>query len=249
MKVVQPQPMPDGPLYLGVKRRILEALAAGAWKPGERLPTEPELAARFGVAISTIGAGLSDLSAAGVVVKRQGKGNFVATHDVQRDEFRFQHVYRNGAGKLSTTREVFSVRKARATGETKALLQLTSAGAHVVEARARLKLDARPIATLNLILPYALFGGLTRAGLERGEENLYSYYQREFGVTVVRMQEKVSALVADTATAKTLGIARGHPLLLVERVAYTYGNRPVEIRRRLYEGMQHHYLFTHDELG
>jgi DNA-binding GntR family transcriptional regulator len=67
------KPMPEGPLYLGVKRRILERLAAGEWKPGDRLPTEPELAARFGVAISTVRAGLADLSSAGIVVKRQGE--------------------------------------------------------------------------------------------------------------------------------------------------------------------------------
>lgn len=248
MKAGKLAPMPMGPLYLGVKRRILERLAAGEWKPGDRLPTEPELGARFGVAISTIRAGLADLSAAGIVVKRQGKGTFVATHDLDHQQFRFLNVYTNDGTKLSTTRKVTSLRKVRTNAETRALLALRSDAAEVLETRAILKLDGRPIATMELILPLGLFEGLERDELEQGEENLYSYYQREFGVTVLRMQERVFARTADAQTAKALNLKVGHPLLLVERVAYTYGNRPVEIRRRLYEGLRHHYLFTHDEL-
>jgi GntR family transcriptional regulator len=242
------EPMPKGPLYQGVKRRILERLAAGEWKPGDRLPSEPELAARFGVAISTVRAGLADLSSAGVLVKRQGKGNFVATHDLAHQQFRFQHVYSNDAGKVSTTRKVISLRKVRASIDTRRHLELRDDVSDVLEMHAVLHAEERPIALMELILPFDLFKGLSRAELENGEENLYSYYQRAFGVTVLRMQEQVSTRVADARTAQALHLEIGHPLMLVNRTAYTYGNRPVELRRRLYEGLQHHYLFTHDEL-
>jgi GntR family transcriptional regulator len=248
IKDARSEPLPDGPLYLAVKRRILDALSAGAWKPGERLPTEPQLAEHFGVGISTVRAGLADLSAAGILVKRQGKGIYVATHDLRQQQFRFQHIYLNTGEKMSTRREVVSVRKVRAHAETRELLELPDDALDVVEARALLTLDDKPVATMALILPYTLFGGLTRAALERDEENLYSYYQREFGVTVLRMQERVSALVADAQMAKVLGVRPKHPLMMVDRLAYTYGNRPVEIRRRVYEGTRHHYLFTHEEL-
>lgn len=240
--------MPEGPLYLGVKRRILERLAAGEWKPGDRLPTEPELAARFGVAISTVRAGLADLSSAGIVVKRQGKGNFVATHDLAHQQFRYQHVCATDGTKLSTRRKVLSLRKVRASAETKTLLALSADASDVLEMRAVLEAEGKPVALMELILPFALFHGADRTELESGDENLYSYYQREFGVTVVRMKERVCARVADEVTARALALKKGHPLLLVERIAYTYSNRPVEIRRRLYEGTQQHYLYTHDEL-
>lgn len=242
------KPMPEGPLYLGVKKMILERLAAGEWKPGDRLPTEPELAARFGVAISTVRAGLADLSSAGIVVKRQGKGNFVATHDLAHQQFRYQHVCTTDGVKLSTSRRVLSLRKVRASAETRKLLALGADAPDVLEMRAVLEAESRPVALMELILPFALFRGADRAELESSDENLYSYYQREFGVTVVRMQERVSACVANEEAARSLGVKKGHPLLLVERIAYTYGNRPVEIRRRLYEGTRQHYLYTHDEL-
>ena len=240
--------MAGEPLYLVVKRRILERLAAGEWRPGDRLPTEPELAGRFGVALSTVRAGLADLSSAGIVVKRQGKGNFVATHDLAHQQFRYQHVCASDGAKLSTHRKVLSLRKARAGTETRKLLALPTDAQEVLEMRAALEADGKTVALMELILPFTLFRGADRAELEGGEENLYSYYQREFDVTVVRMQERVSACVADMAMGKALGVKKGNPLLLVERIAYTYGNRPVEIRRRLYEGTRHHYLYTHDEL-
>lgn len=241
-------PMPEGPLYLGVKRQILERLAAGEWKPGDRLPTEPELAARFGVAISTVRAGLADLSSAGIVLKRQGKGNFVATHDRANEQFRFQHVFKEDGTKLSTTRKVISLRKVRANAEIRKVLQLGEERADILQMRAVLHVDAQPVALMDLMLPFDIFRGVDRAELEAGEENLYSYYQRQFGITVLRMQERVSARVASNESAKALKLRVGHPLMLVDRIAYTYGGCPVEVRRRLYEGTSYHYLFTHDEL-
>lgn len=244
----KPTPLPEGPLYLSVKRRILEQLAAGEWKPGDRLPTEPELAARFGVAISTVRAGLADLSSAGIVIKRQGKGNFVATHDLGAQQFRFSNMYDNGGRKLVATREIHSLRRIRASSAIRKLLALNDNASEVIEAKAVMNLDQRPIAILELVLPAELFVGLERKELEQEEINFYSLYQRRFGITVLRMEERIAARIADAESARRLDVKPGHPLLLVERTAFTFGNRPVEVRRRLYEGLQHHYLFTHDEL-
>src|SRR5687767_4247405 len=62
----------QGPLYREVTRRLLDCLARGEWTPGATLPTERELAQRFGVAVSTIRAGVAQLTATGVLVRRQG---------------------------------------------------------------------------------------------------------------------------------------------------------------------------------
>jgi GntR family transcriptional regulator len=55
------------------------------------------------------------------------------------------------------------------------------------------------------------------------------------------MEERISARCADATMARRLGLAGGHPLLCVRRIAYTYNNVPVEIRYRTYEGLNHHY--------
>jgi GntR family transcriptional regulator len=239
----------DAPLYREVKRRILQCLAEGEWKPGERLPTEPALAERFGVAISTVRAGVGELTAAGVLIRRQGKGTYVARHDPHSQHFRFSNIYNSRREKVSTTREIVSMRKVRADRETAELLQLNLRNAPQVYRVACIsRSDKAAVGVMEIILPAALFPTLRQRDLEPTGENLYSVYQRACGVTVLRMEERVSARTADAQTARTLRLRAGHPLLQVERIAYTYNNVPVEIRRRIYEGLQHHYLFTHDEL-
>src|SRR5690606_4471700 len=82
----------DDHLYKHVKNQIVDTLSKGQWAPGERLPSEAKLAAHYGVGISTIRAALAELSAAGLVVRRQGKGTFVTQHDDQHSVYRFFHV-------------------------------------------------------------------------------------------------------------------------------------------------------------
>src|SRR5687767_12691427 len=83
----------EGPLYKEVRRQILDCVAKGEWRPGERLPNESALAKRFGVAISTIRAGVSNLCDARVLTRIQGKGTFVSRHDVARQQYYFSNVF------------------------------------------------------------------------------------------------------------------------------------------------------------
>ena len=111
-----------------------------------------------------------------------------------------------------------------------------------------LEADGKPVGLMELILPFTLFSRLTKADLEQSQDNLYSVYQRTCGVTVLRMEERVLARAADRDTAKALGVRPNHPILLVDRLAFTFDDRPVEIRRRSFEGLEHYYLFTHNRL-
>jgi len=239
----------DAPLYKEVRRKILEALARGEWRPGERLPNETDLAERFGVAVSTVRAGVGELTAAGVLVRRQGKGTFVARHDRHGPQFRFSNIYDQRGRKVATTREITAMRRVRADRETTALLGLDGENApYVHRVDAILKIGDKPVAVMELILPCGLFPRLKQQDVEHTDENLYSVYQSQCGITVLRMEERVCARTAERKTARALGVKAGHPLLQVERVAYSFNNRPVEIRRRMYEGLGHHYLFTHESL-
>lgn len=237
------------PLYKEVRRRILEALAQGEWRPGERLPNEADLAERFGVAVSTIRAGVRELTAAGVLVRRQGKGTFVARHDFERQQFRFSNVYSSDQKKVVTRRHITAMKRVPADAATRLLLWLDGTGsADVHQVSAILKVGEEPVAVMELVLPVAKFPGLRQKELEQNSENLYSVYQRVFGITVVRMEERVFAKTATAALARKLNVQAGHPILCVERIAFSFNDIPVEIRRRLYEGSQHYYLFVHDRL-
>src|ERR1700704_1630597 len=84
------------PLYLQLKALLLESLAAGEWHPGEAIPSEAELAKRFGVSQGTARKAIDAMAGDNLVVRRQGKGTFVATHTEEKASlFRFLRIRRN----------------------------------------------------------------------------------------------------------------------------------------------------------
>jgi GntR family transcriptional regulator len=90
-------------------------------------------------------------------------------------------------------------------------------------------------------LPGALFKGLTAERLADYKGPMYGMFEAEFGVRMIRAEEKIRALAADAASAMLLAVAPGRPLLSVERLSFTYGDKPVELRRGLYNTEQHFY--------
>jgi len=71
---------------------------------------------------------------------------------------------------------------------------------------------------------------------------LYSLFETRFGLRMIRAQERIRAVAADRAAAELLQVDEGMPLLSVERVTYTYGDKPVEWRRGVYSTAEHYYL-------
>ena len=77
------------PLYRQIKTLLTRSLQGGEWRPGEAIPSELELAARFKVSQGTVRKAIDALADENLLVRRQGKGTFVATHAEQRVQFRF----------------------------------------------------------------------------------------------------------------------------------------------------------------
>src|SRR5690606_40289836 len=90
-------------------------------------------------------------------------------------------------------------------------------------------------------LPIFLFRGLTLERLTRNRGPLYAFFETAFGVSMIRADEKLRAVGAEGEAAQILQVAEGSPLMQVERISYTYGGRPVEVRRGLYRTDRHHY--------
>lgn len=232
---------PD-PLYKQVEKRILQCLAEGEWKPGEQLPTESQLAERFGVAVFTIRAGISELAAANVLVRKQGKGTFVARHSRSRQRYQYSHIHDAAGNQVLPSRELVSFVRSPAKATEVARLRLPHRGSSVVCRLRMLSLvDGEAVATLDIVLPGEMFRDLTAAAVRGAQENLYAVYQDVCGVNVIRIEERVHAGIATDAEATTLGLPPGNPVLRVERIAYTYQEAPVEFRVRVFDGTRFHY--------
>lgn len=232
---------PD-PLYKQVEQRILQCLAEGEWKPGEQLPTENQLAERFGVAVFTIRAGIGELVASNILVRKQGKGTFVARHSRLRQRYQFSHIHDKNGRQILPGRELLSFVKDIATPEESARLALPTDGKTPVLRLSMISIDEeKTVATLDITLPARLFSKLTASAVRNAQENLYAAYQDECGINVIRIEEHIHAALATPADAKALKIRNNSPVLRVERTAYTYRNAPVEFRTRIFDATKYHY--------
>ncbi len=105
------------PLYRQIKDLIVQGLQRGEWKPGEMIPSEIDLAARFQVSQGTVRKAVDELSTENLLVRRQGKGTFVATHHEPRAQFRFLRVVPDDHEPTPATSSYLDCKRTRATGE------------------------------------------------------------------------------------------------------------------------------------
>jgi GntR family transcriptional regulator len=232
-------PKTAAPLYEQIRQLIVAALAAGEWRPGDALPSEAALAERFRASPGTVRRALDELTAANVVERRQGAGTFVATHTAPRDAYRFLRLVADD-GTVGFKRELVHCRRARASAETARALHLRTSEP-VIEVRRLLLRGVRPVVLDDLWLPERHFAGLTAQVINEYPGTLYALFEERYRVHMVRADEKLRAVAASAEAAGLLGLAAGTPLLSVDRVAYTYGDRPVELRRGLYHTEADHY--------
>jgi len=229
------------PLYQQIKALIMRGLQAGEWKPGEAIPSELELAARFRVSQGTVRKAIDELAAENLLVRRQGKGTFVATHSEQKTQYRFLRLQPEGGGEATPMqRQFLDCRRIPAPADVARALALR-AGEMAVEVRRTLSQNGRPIVLDDIWLPASLFKGLTAQRMGDYKGPLYGLFESEFGVRMIRAEEKIRAVAADDEVAGVLGVDAGSPLLSVERLSFTYGDKPVELRRGFYNTSTHHY--------
>ena len=231
------------PLYQQIKILILQSLQAGEWKPGEAIPSEMELAARFRVSQGTVRKAIDELAAENLVVRRQGKGTFVATHAEQQVQYRFLKLMpdtgdRNSEGPAQ--RAILECKRGRASAEVARALALRPGDA-VVQVRRVLSFGSVPTIVEDLWLPGSAFKGLSADQMAGHDGPTYAMFEGEFGVRMVRAEEKIRAVAADTQLAVLLKVEQQTPLLSVERIAYTYNDVPMELRRGFYRTDTHHY--------
>jgi GntR family transcriptional regulator len=228
------------PLYQQIKALITQSLQSGEWKPGELIPSEVELANRFKVSQGTVRKAIDELAAENLVVRRQGKGTFVATHHEARAQFRFLRLMPDAGEPHYAENRILDVKRLRSPAELARLLDIKS-GDSVIFIKRVQAFDVIPTIVEEIWLPGVLFKGLTAERLSEYKGPMYGLFETEFGTRMIRATEKIRAVAADEQTAELLGIEVSTPLLSVERVSYTYGDKPVEVRRGLYLTDRHHY--------
>jgi GntR family transcriptional regulator len=229
------------PLYRQIKSLMLQALEGGEWHPGDVIPSETELAVRFSVSQGTVRKAVDELAAENLLVRRQGKGTFVASHNDPRSFFRFLRLAPL-SGEIGVSRSVpLECWRAKAGAEVSRVLHLKLADP-VIIIRRLLEFSQQPVILDEIYLPGNAFAGISIEELKDWQGSLYSLFESKYGVRMIRAEERLRAVAADRQSADALRVAEGSPLLSVERVSYSYGDRPMEWRRGLYSTANHTYV-------
>lgn len=229
------------PLYRMVKRALLRAIESGQFAPGQTLPSEADLARTLKISVGTLRHAVDELVAEHLLVRRQGRGTFVATHDADRFLFQFFHVERGDGRREAPVVELLSFERARADEDAATALQLKP-GAPVWQFDNRLRLQGQAVVHDRITLSALLFKGLTEKRLAERPGTIYQLYQAAFGITVLRAVERARAVPADRWAARVLGTAPGQPVMQVRRTAQSFGARPVEYRVSVINTLQHEYV-------
>nr|WP_315491837.1 GntR family transcriptional regulator [uncultured Rhodoferax sp.] len=231
------------PLYQQIKVLILQSLQAGEWKPSAAIPSEIELAGRFKVSQGTVRKAIDELASENLLVRRQGKGTFVATHAERQIQYRFLKLIPDNGDPGSegpAQRHIVDCKRARASVEVARALSIRTGDA-VLQVRRVLAFASVPTILEDLWLPAAPFKGLTAERLRDYDGPMYALFETEFDVRMVRAEEKIRAVLPDSEQCELLKIDTQTPLLSVERIAYTYNDAPMELRRGLYLTNKHYY--------
>ncbi|WP_237355758.1 GntR family transcriptional regulator [Xanthobacter sp. YC-JY1] len=226
------------PLYRQVRETLIRRMVDGVWAPGEPLPSEIQLAAELGVSQGTVRKALDEMAAENIVVRRQGRGTFVARHDEERILFQFFKLVGDDGERHFPESRVLGIERAKGSAAECAALALPRNG-RVLRIRRLRTFDGAPLIIESLILPDQMFPGLADAPVPN---NLYGLYAQRYGITVARAREQLKAVGADADTAAMLHVEPGAPVLLIDRLAYSLDGTPVEWRVSFCLTAGFHYL-------
>ncbi|MCE9633822.1 MAG: GntR family transcriptional regulator [Methylophilales bacterium] len=229
------------PLYQQIKTLITQSLVANEWRPGEAIPSEVELATRFNVSQGTVRKAIDELATENILVRRQGKGTFVATHEAEGIKLRFLRLVAADGTKELLNNRLLSCERGKASSRVARLLNVKT-GSVVIEVKRLLLFSNKPLILDHIVLPATPFKGVTAERIEAFNGSMYRMYETQLGIRMVRADERLTAIGADGEVANQLGLALGTPLLSIERVSYTYGDKPMEWRLGLCLTDNHHYM-------
>jgi GntR family transcriptional regulator len=228
------------PLYEQIKAMIMASLQSSEWLPGEAIPSEMELAARYAVSQGTVRKAIDELAAQNLLIRRQGKGTFVATHQEEGWQYRFLRLEPDSGEKLHLKNQFLVCENVKSDAYIADLLKL-QAGDSIIRIDRVQSYAGRPIVFEEIWLPGDRFKGLTLESLNAWPGPMYAFYESEYGIHMVRAEEKIKAVLANQNLAQYLQVPVGSALLSVERVALSYENKPVEIRHARYDTSDQHY--------
>lgn len=217
------------PLYAQVKSLITRRIASGEWKPGDMIPNEFQLAIEYNVSQGTVRKALIAIEAERLIVRRQGRGTYVARHTRERALFHFFRIVGLDDLRPEPWSQVLSQKSVVATGKLAKPLEVKRGTPLHCITRIR-TLKSVPAILERIYGPANMMPNLKlQIGAQMIDE-MYVIYQERYGITIAHASERIAAVAATAEDARLLAIAEGTPLLEITRIARDVGKAAVELR-------------------
>lgn len=221
----------DVPLYAEVRRRILGTLQSGEWPHGGRLPTEQQLAVRYGVSVGTIRKAVDALVAERILLRQPGRGTFVSSQTDESAFARYLQFFGRDGRRVMPQATLLAFRQGKASQDIAARLAI-DVGAAVLQIDNLRSCDGIPCMVDRIHLSRSVVPDMTKEQFLKRGGSIYGFYQDQNAVTVLRVEEHLTAVAGPPGVTRHLAKDTGTPLLLVQRTAFTFEDRPVEFRHR-----------------
>ena len=209
-----------------IARDLTDQIASGVLIAGDRLPSEAELARRYGVSRMTLRQALGRLQSDGLVIRRHGAGTFIAQRkQVHRAGNRLGSFHEElGLVEDEIETRVMSVQVMAPPEHVARALDMTATQKAMRFDRLRL-LSGQPISLQEGWVPYLIDPGMARESLTAG--SLYRTLFERSGIKILRALQEVSASLATAGQAAMLEIEPGSALIDITRISYSTTNVPV----------------------
>ncbi|MCS6907504.1 MAG: GntR family transcriptional regulator [Anaerolineales bacterium] len=213
------------PLYVKIREGIRSDILQGRLQPGQKIPSEEELAEQYRVSRMTVRQGILDLIKEGLLHRKRGVGTFVSYPHFDRDHTRLTNFFESAREQgIEASSVVLKIEILAAPEKVAKHLRLEPGGS-VICIRTLRYVNHTPVTVHDSFLPHRLFAGIIHEGLEN--VHLWDVMEK-YGFQVKRALQKLEAKPAAGEIAKLLGVKPGYPILYKERTVFSTDGTPVE---------------------
>jgi GntR family transcriptional regulator len=203
-----------------------------ARSPGTAIPSERELAQRYGVSRMTLRTAINELVQDGLLTRRRGSGTYVAKPKITKQVYLTSFTEDMRSRGLEATTRVLSLTRGAAGARLGRRLHVSPSELVVTAGRLRLA-DGEPMAIEWLSVPDRLVPGLDSIDLD---ESFYRLLRERYGITIEAGHQTMEPTVTDEEESRLLEVPLHSPALSVERVTWRADGERIEYVRTLYRG-------------
>jgi GntR family transcriptional regulator len=223
----------DGiPLHKQISDWLREQIEEGSLKKNEKLPSENEMSDTFDVSRVTVRRALQTLENEQLIYRCQGLGSFVSDHRTHQSFAQLKDFNEELSGSgLQASSKVISLGQEKVSEEIASFLNIKENSIVVKLERVRLG-NGQPIACDVTWLP--VFYGQLIEGFDLEETTIFKILENEFEIPIEKGCYRLGATVADATRSSHLEVEEYTPLLLINRISYTIGDKPIYFQKRYY---------------